>query len=162
MSKPEVTWTTVTKKIGDLKEYPDNPRKMSKDEFNELVKSLSQDGYHGRLLVNTDDTIIGGHGRRKALLSVGYTKNDEIEVLIPSRKLEKDDFDRVNIRDNLSFGGWDYDMLGNLHEPQKLIDWGMPPAMLGQTHYELNEDEESDKIKETKPKNCPHCGELLN
>lgn len=126
-----------------------------------MVKSLKEDGYHQRLIVNTDGVIIGGHQRKKAMLKAGYTLDSEIEVLIPSIPLSPEDFDRINIRDNLPYGSYDFDMLGNLFEPEQLLEWGMPPQMLGKSHFELNEDE-GDKIKETKTKTCPYCGEVLN
>lgn len=143
-----------------MQDYAANPRKIDKTRFAELVKSIKQDGYHMRLLVNLDGVIIGGHARKKALLKAGYTQEDEVEVLVPDRLLEGDDFDRLNIRDNLQYGDFDFDMLGNLFDAEKLIDWGMPPGMLGKSHYSLNEDE-PDKTKEKKVKTCPACGELL-
>lgn len=159
-----VKWSTVKRRISELKDYSKNPRQIGKEEFARLVESIQQDGYHMRLLINLDGTIIGGHARKKALLKAGYTNDDEVEVLIPDRMLEGDDFDRVNIRDNLSFGSWDSDILGNNFDPQQLIDWGMPPSVVGQSHYDIdsaNEDSDS-KIKESKVKVCPHCGEILN
>ncbi len=129
MTQP-ITWSSHKIKISDLKDYENNPRKITKDEFANLVRSLKEDGYHSRLLVNLDNTIIGGHQRKKALLKAGFKEIDEIEVLIPSRLLVEDDFDRINIRDNLPFGGFDFDMLGNLFDPVKLIDWGMPAEWL--------------------------------
>jgi hypothetical protein len=153
-----IGWKSATVKLKDLKDYPQNPRKMGKDEFNSLVKSLKEDGYHQRLLVNTDGTIIGGHSRKKALLKAGYTLEDDIEVLIPTTKLTSEEFDRVNIRDNLEFGGWDSDILGNRFDAQQLIEWGMPEFLL------LGEkpEEEERKPIEKKTKLCPSCGEILN
>lgn len=162
MSKPALNWTSAKRKLSELKDYENNPRKIGTDEFNKLVESIQQDGYHMRLLINLDGTIIGGHARKKALLKAGYNKNDEVEVLIPDRLLEGDDFDRINIRDNLPYGSFDFDMLGNNFDPQQLIDWGMPPHMLGKSHYDFEDDEPEPKIKESKAKVCPHCGELLN
>lgn len=157
-----IKWKSGFCKVRDLKDYSNNPRKMGKDEFNNLVRSLVEDGYHQRLLVNTDGTIIGGHSRKKALLKAGYTLDSEIEVLFPTVQLSGEAFDRVNIRDNLGYGAWDFDMLGNNFEPQQLIDWGMPPVMLGRSHYSLDEEESDSKIKEHKTKTCPACGEILN
>lgn len=156
-----VIWSTVKRKICDLKDFDKNPRKITKEDFNLLVDSLKQDGYHGRIKINTDNTIIGGHARKKALLKAGYNKNDEIEVLIPDRFLEDNDFARVNIRDNLNYGAWDTDILGNNWDAQQLIEWGMPAHIVGHSIFGINDVEEADKIKETKPKACPHCGELL-
>jgi len=161
MSEPNpVTWATVKRKISELKEFDKNPRKITKDDFKLLVQSLQEDGYHGRIKINTDNVIIGGHARKKALLAAGYKKSDEIEVLMPDRLLESDYFDRVNIRDNLGYGNWDVDILGNNWDAEQLIAWGMNPLFIGESILEVEKEEPS--IKETKPKTCPHCGELLN
>lgn len=158
-----IKWRSGYCKIKDLKDYDKNPRIMGKEEFNKLVKSLKEDGYHQRLLVNTDGTIIGGHSRKKALLKAGYTLEDEIEVLFPTIPLSPEVFNRVNIRDNLDFGDWDFDCLGNNFDAQQLIDWGMAPLLLGKSHYSFGEEPKaSSKIKETKTKCCPYCGEVLN
>lgn len=155
-----IAWGTQQRKLKDLKDYDKNPRKMDKDEFNNLIKSIQQDGYHQRLLINVDNTIIGGHQRKKAMLKAGYKPNDIIEVLVPNRLLEGDDFDRLNIRDNLPYGSFDFDMLANNFDSERLIEWGFPPLMLGNSILKMNE-EVPDKIKEIKAKTCPHCGELL-
>jgi len=144
-----IIWRTETRKLGELQDYVDNPRKMGKDEFQKLVESLQQDGYHGRIKIDTHNVIIGGHSRKKAMLKAGYTLNDEIEVLTPTIPLSEEEFDRINIRDNLPYGSFDFDILGNNFEPQQLIDWGMPPSMLGQSHYDIDSanEEIEQKVK---------------
>lgn len=154
-----IKWESKKLKIDELKDYSSNPRKISKDEFGNLVRSLKEDGYHSRLLVNLDNTIIGGHQRKKALLKAGFSINDEIEVLIPDRLLVDEDFDRINIRDNLPFGSFDFDMLGNLFDPAQLIDWGMPPEWI---MPDLKMDNPKEEPPAKKQKICPSCGELLN
>ena len=126
----DITWREEKRRIADLKEYANNPRKMTKDAFEKLVESLQSDGYHMRLLVNLDGTIIGGHQRKKALLKAGFKKTDEIEVLVPNRLLAETEYDRVNIRDNLPYGAFDFDILANNFDKQQLIDWGMPEEWL--------------------------------
>ncbi len=121
-----VGWKSELWKLKDLRDYDKNPRKMDKKRFHKLVDSLKTDGYHQRLLINKDGTIIGGHARKKALLKAGYKDTSEIEVLVPDRLLEGDDLDRINIRDNLPYGEFDFDILANNFEPDKLIGWGMP------------------------------------
>jgi len=120
-----ITWSVTKRKINQLKEYKKNPRKISEHDFNNLVKSLKENGYHSRLLINQDNTIIGGHQRKKALLKSGYKHTDEIEVLIPNRVLSKDEFDRINIQDNLHYGEFDFEMLNNEFDASKLIEWGI-------------------------------------
>lgn len=143
-----ITWSVKKLKLSDLTEYKNNPRRITKDAFNLLVKSLKEDGYHSRLLVNLDNVIIGGHARLKALQKAGYNLNDEIEVLVPNRLLEGDDFDRINIRDNLTFGDFDTDMLCNFFDPEKLSDWGMPDSILGVLDDAVTVTEEDDEVPE--------------
>ena len=56
-----LSWTSKTIPISELKEYEYNPRKISDTEFKKLVTSIKEDGYHQRIVVNADNTIIGGH-----------------------------------------------------------------------------------------------------
>ena len=106
-----IKWNVKILTINDLKEYEHNPRKISDKEFSKLVKSLQEDGYHQRILVNTDNVIIGGHQRKKALIKAGLSLSDTLEVLMPDRLLTVEELDRINIRDNLSFGEYDFDIL---------------------------------------------------
>ena len=132
----DITWYTDKVLIRDLKDYLNNPRRMSKADFERLVRDLQQDGYHNRILVNQDNTIIGGHSRKKAMLKAGFKNSDIIEVLKPSRQLTEDEFKRINVKDNLPFGEFDFDILGNHFDVDNLIDWGMPAEWLGKGEEE--------------------------
>lgn len=123
-------WHSRKVKLGDLKDYDHNPRHISKQAMEKLCESLREDGYHQRLIVNRDLTIIGGHQRKKALLHAGFSPETEMEVLEPSRFLTPDEVDRINIRDNLSYGAFDTDLLANRFDPQTLSDFGMPDDLL--------------------------------
>ena len=152
-----ITWYTDKVLIRDLKDYEHNPRRMSKADFERLVRDLQQDGYHNRILVNQDNTIVGGHSRKKAMLKAGFKNSDIIEVLKPSRQLTEDEFKRINVKDNLPFGEFDFDILGNHFDVDNLIDWGMPAEWLG------NDEEIKDEAKATgsDPDKCPKCGREL-
>ena len=65
-----INWNAETKKLSELKDYDRNPRKMGGKQFDDLVRSIKEDGYHQRLLINLDGTIIGGHQRKKAQLLI--------------------------------------------------------------------------------------------
>lgn len=125
-----LNWTSKTIQISELKEYEHNPRQISKDDFAKLVKSIKQDGYHQRIIVNQDNIIIGGHQRKKALLETGLKESDTVEVLIPDRNLNEEELDRINIRDNLSFGEYNLDILANRFDTETLVDFGMSSDML--------------------------------
>lgn len=155
----DIIWYSNITKLKDIHDYKKNPKRIDKKRFAELVESIKQDGYHGRIKVDTFGTIIGGHQRKRALLVAGIKPNDTIEVLVPSRELTQEEFDRINIRDNLPYGEFDFDILANNFEPQQLIDWGMPEEWLPRDIVEnlaiVNEPEEP------KVKKCPACGEIL-
>jgi site-specific DNA-methyltransferase (adenine-specific) len=147
-----ILWESTRIKIKDLKDYPDNPRRISKKDFERLVNDLKQDGYHRRILVNNDNTIIGGHARKKALIAAGFQQDDEIEVLKAQRPLDENEFKRLNIRDNLYFGEFNTDILANCFEPEQLLEWGMPPEWLPAPDIEVLESEdEAIEVDTAKP-----------
>jgi DNA modification methylase len=124
-----IKWEEREVQIKDLKDYERNPRRINKDQFENLVRSLKEDGYHQRLIVNEDGTIIGGHQRKRALLEAGFKPSDKIKVLTPLDPLSLEDFKRINIRDNLPYGEYDMDMLAADFDIDELVDWGMAPEM---------------------------------
>lgn len=117
-----LTWHQETRSLATLTPYAENPRRMGKKALANLKRSLQEDGFHQRLLIDTDGTVIGGHSRLRAMQELGWK---EVEVLVPSRKLTAEEFDRINIRDNLPFGDFDFDMLANKFDVSTLMDWGM-------------------------------------
>lgn len=147
-----LNWKSKTIQISELKEYEHNPRRIGKKEFEKLVSSIKQDGYHQRIIANQDNVIIGGHQRKKALLEAGLKETDTVEVLIPDRKLTQEELDRINIRDNLSFGEYDFDILANRFNVETLVDFGLPGDMLvGFGDDNLLADSEDSSELETLP-----------
>ena len=123
-------WQSKTVKISDLKEYEHNPRKITDKLLEKLATHIKEDGYHQRIIVDNDHTIIGGHQRKKALYMAGYDEDTEIEVLMPNRKLSAEEVDRLNIRDNLSFGDYDFDILTDRFDMEDLVSFGMDQDLL--------------------------------
>jgi hypothetical protein len=151
----KIKWLTTHVLVRDLQEYQDNPRRISKRDFDKLVKSIEEDGYHQRILVNTDNMIIGGHSRKKALLAAGFRECDAIEVLKASRLLSEYEFKRLNIRDNLSFGEFDFDILANHFDMKDLEEWGLDLKLFPTIEMpEIEKEEEKDENKVT----CELCG----
>ena len=123
-------WTIKEVKISDLKEYDKNPRKIKKEQLDKLTAHINEDGYHQRIIVNTDYTIIGGHQRKKALLQAGYKPSDVIEVLMPEWTLQQQELDRINVRDNLNFGEFDFDILQEQFNLEELEEFGFDKEFL--------------------------------
>jgi DNA modification methylase len=122
-----VQWRESTVLIDALKPYDRNPRRISKEAFEKLKRSLQEDGYHQRLVVTQDMRIVGGHQRVRALKEIGVK---EVQILQPDRELDLAAFRRILIRDNLPFGEFDFEMLANDFDKEELLDIGMPAEWL--------------------------------
>lgn len=74
-----------------------------------------------RPLVVADGYVVGGNMRLLALKELGYR---EVEVIDVSdwTKAQRDEF---MIKDNLSFGDWDWDLLANEWDAMDLEAWGL-------------------------------------
>lgn len=125
-----ITWQATSVKLSQLKEYANNPRKITKEMLDKLASHIKEDGYHQRIIVDKDYTIIGGHQRKKALYMAGYNDETEIEVLIPTRKLTPAEIDRLNIRDNLAFGEYDFDLLKANFSLPSLKEYGLDSDLI--------------------------------
>ena len=105
-------------------------------------------------MVDTDNCIIGGHQRKKALLQAGYSLDHKIKVLKPSRELTKEEYKRLNIRDNLNHGEWDFEILANEFEIDDLVDWGFDDNLLPDMVAEMV-DPEGEEDAEVAPPSIP-------
>ena len=117
-----VQWEPRKVLVSELIPYEKNPRKISATEFERLKDSIVEDGYHQRIIVTPDLRVIGGHQRIKALTELGFT---EVEVLVPDRELTEEQFNRILVRDNVEYGIWDIDGVGDLMPVADLIALGV-------------------------------------
>lgn len=135
-------WIEREFRFGDLKPFERNPRFLTKDAYDRLVKSLKEDGYHSRIKITHDGLIVGGHARLRCLREIGYTDDSTIKVLVPSRPLDIHEFRRILIRDNLAYGDYNYDILSADFEAEELLDLGFPKKLI---YSDPTFKEEADK-----------------
>ena len=124
----------VKKNINDLKYASYNPRKKLKPEdkeYQKIKKSIEEFGYVDPIIINKDNTIIGGHQRLTVLKDLGYEEVEVIQIDIDKTK-EK----ALNIALNKITGEWDYAMLGDL-----LLDLDSQNYDLEITGFDLDEIE---------------------
>lgn len=98
--------------IKDLQYAEYNPRKKLKagdDEYEKIRRSIERWGYVDPVIINADNTIIGGHQRCTVLKDLGET---EIDVVVVD--ISKDDEKALNIALNKISGEWDEDALQSL------------------------------------------------
>lgn len=124
----------IKKDINELKYANYNPRKkLTPDdkEYQKIKNSIEEFGYVEPIIINKDNTIIGGHQRLTVLKDLGYEEVDVIQIDIDKTK-EK----ALNIALNKITGEWDYAMLGDL-----LLDLDSLNYDLEFTGFDLDEIE---------------------
>lgn len=124
-----VEWTTERWPVANLKDWPNNPRRITEKGLADLKASMTRLGYIDPIAINTDGTIIGGHARKRVLKEM---KVKDVEVRVPSRTLTEKEIEEAIIRLNKNIAGeWSFDILANAFEQQDLLDWGFTPEEFG-------------------------------
>jgi len=138
-----------TVKITEVKLNPNNPRVIKDDNFKKLVKSVIDfpEMLNIRpIVVNDDMIIIGGNMRFKACKKAGLK---EIPI-IKASNLSEDKQREFLIKDNVSGGEWDFDLLKEW-DSLKLEEWGL----------ELPIDEQIDKLEEGETLDIPKSLQII-
>jgi len=137
------------------KENETNPRYINKQNFKKLVNSLKEfpEMLEVRpLVVDEGFVVLGGNMRLKALKEAGF---DEVYIN-QIKSWTQEQKDQFIIKDNSSFGSWDWEILANEWNTEKLVDWGieMPKELFAEEIDPANEDKDFEIPKEI----CPTCG----
>ena len=110
--------------IKQVRPNPDNPRFIKGNKFEKLVKSIKEFPEMLDLrpiVVNQDMIVLGGNMRLKACEEAGLK---EVPIIFADNLTPEQEKEFI-IKDNSSFGEWDWDLLANEWETEQLIDWGM-------------------------------------
>lgn len=152
--------------VKELSVLENNPRKINKEQFEKLMKSMQEDPdflWKRPLLVNKIDgkhTVYAGNQRLRAAKKLKWK---EIPCIIELNLSEEIMRSRI-IKDNIGFGEFDFDVLANEYEVEDLLNCGFCLEDLGDLS-EKDDDEvrlvESEEDKEEKITTCPNCGEKL-
>lgn len=130
--------------IGSITPNPANPRIIKDDKFKKLVQSLKdfpEMAEVREIVVNKEHVILGGNMRYKAMQAAGWK---EVPVKIVDWTEEKQR--EFIIKDNVSGGEWDWDILANEWDTQQLDDWGMDlPGNFGIDEVEEDDAPEVDE-----------------
>ena len=111
-------------KISEVKVNPNNPRLIKDDKFAKLVQSikdLPQMLAIRPIVVNADMIVLGGNMRLKACKEAGLK---EVPIIIANNLTEEQQREFL-IKDNVSGGEWDWQMLANDWDTEQLNDWGL-------------------------------------
>lgn len=113
--------------VSEIKELPNNPRTISKEDFDRLKDSIidNPEYFEGRPLILSDRTgelvVLAGNQRLRAAKAVGL--KEVPTIVLPNLTEEKEK--EIIIRDNVSNGRWDMELLANDFDLQDLADWGV-------------------------------------
>jgi len=110
--------------IRQIRPNPDNPRFIKEGKFEKLVKSIKEFPEMLELrpiVVNQDMVVLGGNMRLKACEEAGI---EQVPIIFADNLTEEQQKEFI-IKDNSSFGEWDWDLLANEWETQDLIEWGL-------------------------------------
>ena len=121
-------WSNQTRKVAELVPAEYNPRRLTKDQAENLKKSIQKFGEVDPVVINANNHVIGGHQRLKIYADLGI---QEIDVRVPDVPLSEAEEKELNVRLNKNLGEWDWDTLANNFDNADLLDWGFTEKDLG-------------------------------
>ena len=135
--------------INQIKVNPKNPRILKDEKFFKLKKSLEDfpEMLEKRpLVVFTDKdgkfVVLGGNMRLKVANELGFK---ELPIILADDWTEEQKAQFL-IKDNVSYGDWDWDLLANEWDVELLNDWGIdiPNFNVDEIDYSALDDVEID------------------
>jgi len=133
------------KKLTEIKPNPDNPRTIRDKNFKKLVNSIKEFPEMLDLrpiVVNKDMVILGGNMRYRACQEAGLK---EVPVLVANQLTEEKQREFI-IKDNVSGGDWDWDLLANEWSTQELNEWGLDVPEWDANEPEVDLSELDDRL----------------
>ena len=125
-------------KISEVKTNPKNPRLIKDDKFKKLVKSIQEFPQMLELrpiVVDENNIVLGGNMRLKACKEAGLKE----VFIVRAENLTEEQKDEFIVKDNVGFGEWDWDMLANEWDTEKLTDWGLDLPVFMDDETELKD-----------------------
>ena len=122
-----------------VKSNPNNPRIIKDDKFKKLVASIQEFPKMLEIrpiVVNDDMIVLGGNMRLKACIAAGLKEVPIIKVSDLTEQEQK----QFIIKDNVSGGEWDWNMLANEWDAEELDAWGLDVPDFGK-ELEAEEDD---------------------
>lgn len=152
METKRIKLTDLVLNEGQVAGLPTNPRSWTKKELDKLKKSLQETPelleargilvypWEGKYLV------LGGNMRLSALKAL---KAKDAPCIVFPEDTPIDKLKEVVIKDNGSFGEWDFDQLANEWGDLPLTDWGVPAWETDKSDALSSEDAVDDDFNES-------------
>jgi ParB-like chromosome segregation protein Spo0J len=137
-------------KLSQLKANPKNPRIIRDDKFKKLVASIEgfPEMMEKRPMVCVTDVDgklfpLGGNMRLRAIQELGMKEIPDSWVTLADDWTQEKRAE-FTIKDNASFGEWNYDDLANEWDAEQLSDWGVDvPRFADDPDYSILDGEDT-------------------
>lgn len=154
--------------ISTLHNWEHNPRSMTKDGLERLIKQIKKLGVYKPLLITEDGTVLGGNMRLQALRELGQK---QVWVSVVKAETEEKKIEYA-LSDNDRAGKYEADQLANLIGNFPDVEWGaytvdiseplttvelqnfIAPEDFSSKNKEIDINDLSDGLNCT----CPKCG----
>lgn len=157
--------------IDKIKINPNNPRFIKDEKFKSLVKSLIELPVMTELreiVVDEDNVIIGGNMRYRAAKEAGWKEiptkvftramADENNKLTNQSKTYEQYCKEIMVKDNISGGEWDWELLSSQFEKEELEDWGFDIDKKWEENFDnKNSEINTDELEKDLNIECPKC-----
>jgi DNA modification methylase len=133
-----------------IKLNPNNPRIIKDDKFKKLVQSIKDfpEMLDIRpIVVNKEGIILGGNMRYKACIEAGIKEPPHVVVDLTDEQQKE-----FLIKDNVSGGEWDWDVLANEWNVEQLDSWGLDMPSVEVELLESEEDKKTEAIQKLEDK----------
>ena len=114
---------------GQIEGLPANPRQWTQADIDRIAKSLKETPE----LFEMRPCIVYPHGDKFVILggNLRYTgakanKDKDVPCIVMPEDTPVEKLKEIVVKDNSSFGAWDYDALANEWDDLPLQDWGVP------------------------------------
>ena len=128
MKTERIRISDVELNTGQVPGLPSNPREWTREELNRLKKSIKETPE----LLEARGVIVYPHGEKFVVLggnmrlaAARELKMEEVPCIVVPEDTPVEKLKEIVIKDNGSFGSWDFDALGNEWDDLPLTEWGL-------------------------------------
>ena len=132
-------------KLSDIKLNPNNPRLIKDDKFKKLVQSIIDFPEMLKIrpiVVHEDKIILGGNMRFKACKELKHKEVSIIKLSGLSAEKQRE----FLIKDNVSGGEWDWNLLANEWDEIELKEWGLDLPIFDSDYSDKNKEIDIDSL----------------
>lgn len=155
MEHKKIKLSKLVANNGQIEGVPKNPRQWTKEDVEKLKASIEETPElleaRGCIVYPLGDkfVVLGGNMRLTACKQLGHK---EVDCVVLDAETSAEKLREIVIKDNGSFGAWDFDMLANEWDDLPLADWGVPVPVFEEEEekkeaVEDDFDEEKDHIE---------------